>query len=212
MSRTSCWRLQPDAFEAKLSDVRRQVAPAAEPDFSQGYRQLSASSQAASLRHALNGERLHSEVPGSLLQVLLDSGAPGEPVQTFHAGLAEVERVTESLIAAMEDAGRASSEDEAARGQAAETLALALSLVRNRTQLAYLEGLRLLGTLGAAAASVNLSDVSLLVAAPAARSVRVRGPAGASGRGGRTVAGATARVGATGGRPARRQAGRVPAP
>ncbi len=153
---------QPDEFDAELSAVRRQVAPATEAQFAKGYEQLTSSSQVASLRHALNSERLRPDLPGPLLQVLLDAGASGEPVQTFYAGLTEVERVTDSLLTTLESAGQVDASDEAERTYAADSVALAQRLVRNRTQLAYLDGLRLLDTLGAAGVSADLSDIKSL--------------------------------------------------
>lgn len=154
--------VQPVAFEARLDAVRRQVAPAAESPFSEGYRQLSAGARAASLRHALNGEPLRSDVPLPLLQVLLDAGASGEPVQVFYSALVEVGRVTDSLVEAIENGGRAGAAGSAERRHADETIALAAALVRNRSRIAYLHGARLLDSLGDPARSADLSGIRLL--------------------------------------------------
>jgi hypothetical protein len=136
--------LEPDGFEQDLARVRDRIAPSLSDQHGEGYRRLIAVERAASLRHELNSARLRSDIPGPLLQVLLDAGSSGVPIQLFHSQLAEVERTRDSLLATMQDVTRNGPENGA---YAQDRLRFHRDLLFNRIWTAHFAGLRVLGTL-----------------------------------------------------------------
>lgn len=137
---------QEEAFTERFDALVRKYAPASALDPGNNLRQLMARTDAASLRHALNGHPLRQELGRALAEVLLkadlqhDSGTVADYLGQF----GEIEWAEESLLnalASLADAGAAQTDTRR------QQVVLGFSTIFNRAKLYHVYALRLLDAL-----------------------------------------------------------------
>lgn len=135
-----------DDVAPQIDTLRRRIAPAAAEAAASGYRALMAAQQVPSLRQAFNGRPISRELSLALVDVLAEAGAAGE-LRFFVDQLAAVQDATESLLGALTAVADTMGNAEEVQRHYAAQRDLALRLLANRAQMAYLVGRRALAAL-----------------------------------------------------------------
>ena len=153
---------KPDKFERKIRDTTQDVVPSAAEAVASGYRELMANARISSLRQAINSSILRSDFGKSLIQVLIDAKIDVKPVRNFYDQIAEVQWATESLFNALAEPARDKAGTESIwQDYYVQRIALAVETLTQRSEGAYIAGLRALYVLEAAPSDVNTELASL---------------------------------------------------
>ena len=141
-----------DPTEQRLAALRQTIAPATAPATTAAFRQVIATEQLANVRQALNGRPLATRPSPTLLALLPEIGATD--LSFFFDQLAQAADSAESLLTVV---GKVSTRSASTQDAAfdAQQIDLALRVAYNRTQTAYIAGLRTLQSLDAAEATVQ---------------------------------------------------------
>ena len=142
-------------IEGDLTEIQEKVATLIQDSSSVSYRRLIAQDQVASLRQAFNSRPLRIESGASLIQVLVDGEVNPDKVNAFYRQLAEVQDTSESLIADLSEiaASKNTKSQEAKHDQ--RKLALAIAKLRNRSMIAYLNGITALKSLDSSSSNIQ---------------------------------------------------------
>ena len=154
-------------FNKKLKGVREKVAPAIEQASESGYHRLIYAQKVASLRQALNSRPLRIEFGEPLIRLLIKSEIDSSPVRFFYDQLANVNWASESLLRALSDSAAVNSVDTPSlREHQNRIIALNVEVLRNRSLIAHISGLRVLNSLVVKIPEINFRLAKLTYLKP----------------------------------------------
>jgi hypothetical protein len=138
--------LEQDRFDQQIAETRARIAPALNPD---GYHLLITLTRTANLRQAFNSRPLRTDLSAPLIEMLIESEIDPSAVRFFYDQLNEVQDRSESLLTALTDASKSSPRDPALADYHRRLVSLAMRVLENRSQMAYVAGLHVLHLFGA---------------------------------------------------------------
>jgi hypothetical protein len=142
-------------IEGDLTEIQGKIATLIQDSSSVSYRRLIAQDQVASLRQAFNSRPLRIESGASLIQVLVDGEVNPDKVNTFYNQLTEVQDASESLIADLSEIAASTNIKSQEAKYDQHKLALAIAKLRNRSIIAYLNGITALKSLDTSSSNIQ---------------------------------------------------------
>ncbi len=139
--------LDSDLFDSRLAEIRATVAPGAEGVFAGAYDELLARTQVIRLREAFTSTPLPSVANPAVVALVAESSVNPFDLQFFYNQLNEINVTSNNLIERLESLTNALASDPAWLSYQQDSLALETQTLLNRSMLAYVTALRILGDL-----------------------------------------------------------------